>query len=141
MLLNTTVTKLCVSFRLSASDTKPSGNTSGLKHFWCAIAAPSSSSVQKENGQRLPSLTLVNAGRHRVIRQLLIFPDVYKSLAFGITPGAVLREWSSCSCRLLDSLAIRDCWMDQGLLFISCTSKRDKDKEIKEARFFPHLPG
>lgn len=138
--LNTTVTKLCVSFRHSASDIKPSGNTSGSKHFWCAIAAPSSSSVQKEKGQRFPSLTLVNTGRQHVIKQLSVFPAVYKILAFRISPCAVLRELSSwhCSCCvLLDSLGS----MDEGLLFISCTSKRDKDKEIREARFFPHVPG
>lgn len=93
--LNTTITKLCESFRHSASHIKPSGNTSGLKHFWCVIAAPRSSSVQKEKGQRLLFLTLVNTGRQQVIRQLLIFPSVYKILAFRKSPCAVLRELSS----------------------------------------------
>lgn len=70
----TTVTKHCLSFRHSASDIKLSANTSELKHICCAIAAPSSSSsVQKEKGQRLPSLpslTLVTTGRQHLIRQL-----------------------------------------------------------------------
>lgn len=137
---DTTVTKHCVSLKHSVLDIKLSGNTSGLNHIWCVIAAPSSSSVQKENGQSLTSLTLVNTDRQHVIRQLYIFPDVYKILAFRISPCAVLRELSSwhCSCcRLFDSLGC----MDEGLPFISCTSKRDKDKKIKEAQIFPHLPG
>lgn len=92
LLLNTTVTRHCLSFRHSASDIKLSGNTCGLKHMWCETAAPSSSSVQKENGQRLLSLTLVNRGRQHVIRQLLIFPALCKILAFGISHRAVLRN-------------------------------------------------
>lgn len=48
-----------------------------------------------------------------------------------------LNSWHCSSCRLLDSIGS----VNQGLFFISCTSKRDKDKEIKEAGFFPHLPG
>lgn len=112
----------------------------GWKTFAVCIAAPSSSSGQKEKGQRFLSLKLVNTGRQHVITQLLIFSCCLQNLGIqNISLCCALgseQTWLCSRCRSLDSPDSTD----QGLIFISCTRKKDKDKEIKEAHFFAHVP-
>lgn len=67
----------------------------------CIQQHPSSISGQKEKGQRFLSPTFVNTGRQHVFTELLIFSAVYKTLAFRVSPCAVLWELSRADSALV----------------------------------------
>ena len=140
LLLNTMVTKCCVSFRLSASAVKPSGNISRLKNFWCAYSS-TKQQFRTERERTEISVTDISEYRWAACYYTAFNFSCYlqnlgiQNISLCCAPG-IEQSWL-CSCRSLDSPDSTD----QELIFISCTSKRDKDKEIKEAHFFPHVPG
>lgn len=107
--------------------------------FAVRIAAPSRRSGQEEKGQRLLPPTLVNMGGAACDCTTFYFSYCLQHL--GIRNSSLCcalgieQSWLWSSCRLLHSLNSTD----QGLIFISCKNKRDK--EMTEAHFFPSVPG
>lgn len=143
LLLNTMVPKCCVSFRLSTSAIKASWNSSSLKNFWWAYSS-TKQQFRTERGKTELTVTKISEQRRVACDYKtfnIFFSVAHKILAFRITsPQCALeveQSWLFSYCRSLDSPG----FTDQGLIFISCTRKRDKDTEIKEAHFFLCIPG